>query len=850
MRPETFLEAYATESLKIMARRRGLADAAGLAKAGLIAFLAPRLFSREANRRLVQSLPGRQRRLLAALRARGSEADTVALAAAVEGEAGTIAGDIQDLVEMGLLLYPREGRGRKYRLGQCERVWMDRTTADAVEPVAATGPTPKLLSGPPAVVRAAAAGRLAVDLVLLLHRLEERPVAPPRQGEPGEEAWTELARSLAAPSGGDVPHGYPRFLFLLLEESGLLKVRGGRLVPADQAGSFFHQEAGARLRTLCNAWSGTTAYDEFARIPELVPRPAPETSLADQVPSPGRVARARARVLSALRRFDPGRWYAFSSLRREIKSTHPDFLVRRGGPGGRALNTYRGIGERGRGGAALPLDLTSDWDKVEGRFIARLLLEPLHWLGGVDLGFDSEPEAGASHLDAFRITDAGAYLLGLSAALPGPGPSRPPLALESDFSLLVLDPAADPGLLHDLSRFASLQGGDQVIRFALTRDAARRGFHAGWDRAGILARLESASLGPVPQNVAASLAEWERAFRSFRIVTGVRLLEDAGDALPGPDEDPALHAILGEPLAPGIWRLGEAGPRRLRPLLRRARVAVETFDYDVPPGHGLDLMPDLTIIRHPRGGDWLTTAMLERIAVADPAGGDTWRLEPKRVRATVRGGIGPDEIVRFLEARSRQSSPELRLAVTAWSRRRPGAALGRHTLLVCEDAGLRELILDVPELAACLGERLADAVFRVVPGQARTLRAALGRLGVSLAAAGGPQLLKERPSSDRGQATETSRALLPFRWSRAHRGHGGESGGGEKLSFLLSRAAATRRRVRLEYALRAGGRTVRRELSPLGVTGGLLSAYCPATGRERSYPLDRILSVELLPARD
>ncbi len=56
--------------------------------------------------------------------------------------------------------------------------------------------------------------------------------------------------------------------------------------------------------------------------------------------------------------------------------------------------------------------------------------------------------------------------------------------------------------------------------------------------------------------------------------------------------------------------------------------------------------------------------------------------------------------------------------------------------------------------------------------------------------------------------------------------------------------------MRLEYALRAGGRTVRRELSPLGVTGGLLSAYCPATGRERSYPLDRILSVELLPARD
>jgi hypothetical protein len=104
--PHAFLDGYATESLKTMARRRGWRDAGGAGKAALIAFLEPRLFSRDANEQLILSLPDRQKKLLAALKARGGEAAIVTLTATVEGDSEEVTTDIRDLVELGLMLYP------------------------------------------------------------------------------------------------------------------------------------------------------------------------------------------------------------------------------------------------------------------------------------------------------------------------------------------------------------------------------------------------------------------------------------------------------------------------------------------------------------------------------------------------------------------------------------------------------------------------------------------------------------------------------------------------------------------------------------------------------------------------
>ncbi|MFQ5768268.1 MAG: hypothetical protein ACE5ID_09840, partial [Acidobacteriota bacterium] len=654
MTEDQFLERYTTESLKVMARRRGMPQATNASKAALISFLTPRLFSHEANQRLVQALPQRQRRILSVLKTRGNEADTVALAASVEGDTREIASDIRRLVELGLLLYPREEHSRLYRLGECGRVWMDRTAAEAVEPLAVSGPSPKLLADPPAQVREANLGLMLADLFVFLQHLERHPYQPGKSAAEDVNEWSDLAAAMLVPTPvppGPGLAGGDRLLFLygLLEEADLLKVKGGRLRPAESAARFFHLEPADQARQVLSAWLHLAEWNEFDRITELIPRSAPDRRQESDRPGSGRVMQARKRVLATLKRFEPGRWYAFSALLREIKKTHPGFLIPR-----RSAATsggqYLGFGERGRGDTSRALDLTTDWDRVEGRFVARVLMESLHWLGAVSLGFDDTAEDHGSHLDAFRLTNAGALLLGLSRLLPHP-PDDGGLLVQPDFTMMVLSSFPDTGLLHDLSRFSEYTGGDRVIRFTLNRPAAQRGFRNGWTTVKILERLESAAGQPVLGSLASRLEDWERSFNRFRIVRQVTLLEDTdgllAQALAGSD----LAGGLGEPLAPGLFRPDATALPRLFRRLKKEKVPVLRFDH-AQVGHGLRLGPGLKIRQHPRGADWITTALLERVAIRQEDDQAVWKLDKKKVQAALKEGLPARHLREQMEERS------------------------------------------------------------------------------------------------------------------------------------------------------------------------------------------------------
>ncbi|MFQ5718394.1 MAG: WYL domain-containing protein [Acidobacteriota bacterium] len=875
MLADRFLETYATESLKVMARRRGLRDAGSASKAVLIDYLSPRLFSREANRRLVEALPPGQRRLLAALKARGGRSNTLALSAAVASDAAQARSDLNELLELGLLLYPAEGGPLKYRLGECERVWMDRSAAAAVDPAAATGATPKLLAHPPARIRDEQLGLLLADLLLLLVGMERGRFEPPpaTAARPDESGpWIDLApRLLIAPDIDDAsngPHrpaagatGRPRLLYLLAEEAGLLKVKNGRLTAGEAATRFFHQPRSTQAATLFRIFTRLQTWNEFTRIEEIVSRPLPDRIGKTHAPSPGRVARARARVLTALRRFDPERWYAFSALRREIKASHPQFLIRRGGAA-TAGHQYLGLGERGRGQTTRGLDLTADWDRVEGRFIARVLLEPLLWFGAVSLGFDETPEDEPSHLDAFRITREGAYLLGVSDALPGRRPAGRELVVQPDFDLLCLSPDPDTCLLHDLSRFAEFTGGDRVVRFTLTRPAAMRGFHDGWDVARITTRLDDAAAVPMPQNVAATMASWEEAYHRFRIVRRVTLVEDRSGTLTM--DAGVLTGVSGaRRLQPDLWRVPAGSGRRLARRLRDENRTVRCIDYATAPGHGLILGPMLRITRNERGTDWITEGLLRRCATPLGEDGTTWVLDRDVVAATCRDGLDASELLAMLEARSATVSPEIRVALAAWGQTGAEVSVGQVQLFVCRDADLLGRILDTPSLAQCLGEALGAGVFAVARGQVTRLRERLQAIGLRFTP--GLRLPAEnRPAGDESAGTAnrhpsrvlrkgrriepgTGASTAPGAWSRpSDRLEGRDTS--VSLHDLLRRAIVDRRAVRMIY--RANGLVPGpREVFPLRLSGQDLVAYCRQRSVQRTYRLDRIISLEVLPGR-
>ena len=874
MLADRFLETYATESLKVMARRRGLPEAGAGTKAELIEFLSPRLFSREANRHLVQSLPLRQQRLLGALKARGCRGSTVALTAAVEGDPGEIRADLQELLELGLLLYPAEGRPLKYRLGECERVWMDRTAADALDPSEVSGALPKLLVRPPEQVQEGHLGLLLADLLLFILEIERRPFHPePDARDRNTSAWEGLARRLLVRADEEATpppglSGRLRFLYLLLDETDLLKVKKGHLAPGEGAAPFFHAPRSRQARTLFEAFKRLQSWNEFRRIPEIVPCPLPDRETRGHRPSPGRVARARARVLAALRRFDPERWYAFSSLRREIKATHPQFLIRRG-EALTAGHRYRGLGERGRGGTAHSLDLTADWDRVEGRFIARVLLEPLYWFGAVNLGFDEEPDGERTRLDAFQITREGAYLLGMSNALPRRRAGARPLVIQPDFDVLCLSPDPDTSLLYDLSRFADFTGGDRVVRFALTREGASRGFHDGWNTERIARRLEGQTGGAIPQNVRVSLQAWEQAYRRFRIVRGVTLVEDP-DGQFSRQPGPFPGDIGATEVSRGIWRIPrDAGPGLAR-ALRAAGTPVRRFDYEARPGHGLVLGPGLRITRSERSEDWVTDALLARCAVPVRDEPGAWLVHQQAVLAARDAGLGASDLLEMLEARSPAASPEIRVALRAWAAEVGEVAVAQVPLFVCRDPELLRRILATPSLAACLAERLGADVFAVARGRTAAFRDLLRDLGVRVVsgtperrvAPADPAAGNRRPAAG-SRPRSVSRAALR-RDPSGEPGHDGrpstrliwhrEQDAPERtpsaaaLHRLLRRAIEERRSVRMVY--RADGLSAGpREVFPLRLDGLGLLAYCHRRSTQRTYRVDRITFLEILPAR-
>ena len=754
------LERYAAGGLRIMARRRGFAAAATAPKAALIAFLEPRLFSPEANRRLVHALGPGPRRLLQALKARGGRARLVALAAAVEGSARETATDLRDLLELGLLLYPADESGPLWTLGAGERVWMDRSTADALEPVPGMRAPPRLLARPPAWTRGDPPGLLQADLVLLLAGLERHEVRLLADGDPGLRGWAALGRGLLVPElvgAARAPEDTGRlwFLYLLLDELGLVKVRGGRLVPAESAAGFFHGETDRQLAATAGAWRRLTRWNELTRVEELMQRPA-ATGVLD-LPSPGRVLRARARVLAALRRFDPGRWYAFSALRREIKASHPGFLVPRPPANGSAGHTYGDLGERGAGGTWHPLDRTADWDRVEGRFIARILLEPLGWLGAVESGFDAPPVAGGSgsRVDAFRVTATGAFLLGGTAALPAPEPEAR-LIVQPDFHMLLLSAAPDPGLLHDLSRCAQFTGGDRVTRFTLSRASVLGGFRAGWDGARLRARLLEASGRALPQNVDETLTGWERSFQRFRIETSVSLIEAPAAAAPTLRRLARGRAGALAPLGAGLWQVASSDRDAVLDGLRRAGVTVRRLNHATRTTRALESGPGLRIAVLATQLDWVSAALLARLATPQSPPGRVWRLDRRRVRAALRLGWTEEALRRGLESRAGTLSPEARLALHVWSIPRGQVRLERTALFSCADPDLAQRVLATPSLVAHLEREVAPGVWVIRSGEVEALRRGLRLVG--LAPGRGPSVVRGA-----GAPILTARECLPRR---------------------------------------------------------------------------------------
>jgi hypothetical protein len=200
----------------------------------------------------------------------------------------------------------------------------------------------------------------------------------------------------------------------------------------------------------------------------------------------------------------------------------------------------------------------------------------------------------------------------------------PVIAMDAVFSC-ILYPEIDFADALSLASFCAVRETGAVVRFELTRDSVIRGFDQGLNAAAMIALLDKLSGNRADQNLAWTLADWEKRYSAVALHRGVVLClaEDRRYLV----EKGPLAALIAHTLAPGVYLLS---------LTEQDEAARELFRA------GVD------IIAQPP----LSTAMPTGLTAAFPAGntarpggsespGETARPPYPALETSPRRGLAP-----------------------------------------------------------------------------------------------------------------------------------------------------------------------------------------------------------------
>jgi hypothetical protein len=343
----------------------------------------------------------------------------------------------------------------------------------------------------------------------------------------------------------------PRLTYLrfLLTDMGQLR-REGQTIHATEQPTFLEAEPAHRIRYAFARWREGTFWNEVLSIPHITVKEA--GTRAD--PAPTAIVRARGSVLdyiaehhqASIQRMSgepgsasEGHWLSIQHLIDHVRRVDYGYLLPRSDAlalhaqqvgAYRAYLSYRspyiGYGNEMGWNFSPPFaDEDEGWDVVETGFIRALLVEPLYWMGLVDIGYVDDAPA------AYRLTPVGAWVLGVGPRVDIPeGEGR--VIVQPNFEILALDPVSDR-TLATLDEFTERISAERAIKYRLTRESVYRGQRRGWTTARIIQTLEDTQNRPLPQNVARTLSEWQVLHERITIHRRVNLLQAVDAALLG-----------------------------------------------------------------------------------------------------------------------------------------------------------------------------------------------------------------------------------------------------------------------------------------------------------------------------
>lgn len=838
------LKAYSRRAVETWARARGI-DPDRFPGAGLLEELAETLLTSAALRAAIAEIsPDEQIALARTKQSKGQIwAEELKAQLLADGVAEPDA-VLSQVMARGLLFYDRmiEGYGGKADLWgagtpvQFPHLWLPHEVSELVTIPRDLGRLPLVReTAPPPRVQEPSFGILQRDLYLILQEVHANPIKLLKSGAVGKRDSQRLLQILPAAAGEESdPTAKARaqgtwfeFLWLLVQRAGLTQAEESRLVLSDEGRRFLRLPESEQVRRLLTGWAHLPEWNEFLRVPTLT-----FDGAFGDMPAPYQVVGARGTLLELLQRERPyPDWHTFPSLLASVQRYRVGFLI----PQRTRVNYYPW--QRGKKDEGTPyvgiylkgvsprrlLDKQRDWELVEGGFLRTVFEESLLWLGVVRLGYDGD------RLTAFQLTERGAAALGLietPAAEAAPvTPTERTLVVQPNFEVVAYMEMTGVSLLVELDRFAERVRLDRAALYRLTRASLYRGLQDGLTLDEVLRILETRNGGPLPQNVAYSLAEWERLYQRIHVQRAVTLVE-AGD-------DEELQALRALPeladareVAPGILAVPSGVD------LRAFRRKLQVFDYTAPIANALQFESATRFRALPGTLSPRLRHRLLQLAEAEAGSDDRFTLSREKVGALARSW-GWEAIHAFLAGAAReQPGPELAVTLKGWTGALARGTLAPATVLAAPDAAWLDELLRVPHLEKLIVRRLAPRLALVAEENRARLEEALAEMGIPSATGDGAAALTTAGKSD----DEEGDLLL--------------IGPPRKRRALIEQAIAMRRRLVIATMAWSGGKLDVVRVDPLRLEGegaaATLYARIEGYRHEQYYPLNRIQGVRML----
>jgi hypothetical protein len=527
------------------------------------------------------------------------------------------------------------------------------------------------------------------------------------------------------------------FMRLLLTQLKLLRERNYE-VHAVPDPALFTFESSERVRRTFSQWRDGTFWNELLSVPDLTIRGV--DSRLDRVP--GQVSEARRKVLAQIaelhRTRPPGTsWTSIARLLEHIRTHEYEFLLPREYLAVHAgylryqsylshASPYISYGNAMGWSFLPPIEDEADgWDVVEAGFVRSILLEPMYWMGLLDIGLlDGRPAA-------YRLTPIGAWVLdvGPKVELSQEGGR---VVVQPNFELLAFDPISDL-VLAKLDEFAERVQAERAIKYRLTRQSVYHAQKLGWNAARIVESLKDMSRThdgdldqashSLPQNVVRTLQEWQSLHERITIHRRAGLLQAADSKLFARlSRDPLVRRHLLQSvdransqestlaiIAPALGEaeelaraLEQAGYPALRTrsaqdALRPALLLDETkltasgipVEFDVA-------LPCIYLLKQ-----------IEPFSSSDERG--CFHLTPMSIQSATEHGMPIQDILDRLRALHRGPVPRaVERQIRAWGHYYGNAAVEQMTLIQVRDAKTLNELLQEPDIQALLRPFVPD----------------------------------------------------------------------------------------------------------------------------------------------